>query len=96
MCSKIKWSNRLKFISLSIISVCLTGCVVHIPIKQMPSNSEIIVMSKPSIDCPKGQMKVIHRMNNLLLDSRRWTLSCNEIQYECEMNDEEAAICTKD
>ncbi len=77
-----------------IVLFCIinvSGCVFHIPIKQMPTNSEIVEMSHEQLSCDKAKIVVVHRRNDIF--TRDWELSCGSTLYFCEMTSETTAIC---
>lgn len=93
--SKSKKEFNLRLLSAVLASIIISGCTVHIPVKKMPSDSEIIKMSKSEVNCADEQIIIEHKGNNPLLDKRTWTLACGTVQFECEMENSESASCTE-
>ena len=83
----------LKHLSILLISLLATGCVVHIPVKKMPSDKEIIQSSKSQLNCTESEIRIVHKGNNPLIDSRNWTLQCSNTKYECELEGNGQASC---
>ncbi len=85
----------MRLLSALLTSFIISGCVIHIPVKEMPSDSEIIKMSKTEINCSDKQIIIEHKGNNPLFDKRTWTLACGTVKFECEMENSDSASCTK-
>ncbi|QBY05377.1 hypothetical protein E2K93_13765 [Thalassotalea sp. HSM 43] len=83
----------MKHLSLFLISCLATGCVVHIPVNKMPSDNEIIQLSKSQLNCSENEVSIVHKGNNPLIDSRNWTLACPNAKYECELEENGKAAC---
>ena len=83
----------MKILFTLLATVVMSGCVIKIPIKNMPSNSEIIEMSSDQIACDKAKIVVVHRQNNPLTDNRNWDLKCGAKNYVCKMENDTSALC---
>jgi hypothetical protein len=78
--------NKLRFLSLILLSLAASGCALN-----MPSNDRIIELSTSQIECPSEKIQVLHRKNSWV--SRSWELQCGDKKHYCEMHASNSVTC---